>query len=170
MFLWWPVLISRLGFVSRNLVRAILQQVTWYELLAHACPFKEKPGNLFIFVKLLRVHLIHFCIIRRQQVRKCFRLHVGYLETFQHCASLLLRSLSYHLSLSTLPIQGRQLCIGKTVTFFTVTRSTREIQSSCNPISLKRAVEYLVCISEWQTKFDRKALQSLWGCVCVCIY
>jgi len=31
-------------------------------------------------VKLIHIHLVHFCIIERQQLRKRFLVHVGYLE------------------------------------------------------------------------------------------
>ena len=114
-------------------------------------------------VKLVCIYLIHFCIVERQQVRKHFPMHVGYLETYQHCASLLLRSLSLCSSLSTWPTQERQLCVGRTIAIFN--RHDKymrrwEGQSSCNPTSLKRAVEYLGCLLK--DRFDRKALQPQW--------
>jgi len=64
-------------------------------------------------VESICIRLIHFRTIERQQVKNHFLMHVGYLETWQHCVSLLPRSLSFRSSLSTLPTQEQQLCVGK---------------------------------------------------------
>lgn len=54
-------------------------------------------------------HSIHFCIIKRQKVRKYFFKHEEYMESHQCSASLLLLSLSLCSSLCTLPTQKLQL-------------------------------------------------------------
>ena len=88
----------------------------------------------------------------------------GYLESFQHYASLLSRSLSFH--------SGSPLCLHRNATFSSVgkpsplsssTRSTHTDEKADFPTTpqhwrkqhsrkkaLKKAVEYFSCTSEWQ--------------------
>ena len=125
--------------------RPCSRKAAWYWLLVHVRPLPEKLENPRTLVKSVRICPIHFCIVERQQVRKHFPMHVGYLEACQHCASMLPRSLSFCSSLSTLPTQEWQLCVGRTIAIFN--RHDKymrrwEGQSSCNPTSPKRAVEY----------------------------
>ena len=121
------------------------RKAAWYWPLVHVQPLPEKLENPRTLVKSVRICPIHFCIVERQQVRKHFPMHVGYLETCQCCASLLLRSLDFRSNLPTLPTQERQLCVDRTVAIFNKHQKYAhrwEGQSSCNPTSPKRAVEY----------------------------
>ena len=94
----------------------------------HLCGHSLK--NLGICVCLQKVGKIGTHVIERQmrqQVKKHFLVHVGYLETCHCSASLLLRSQCFCLSLSTSPTQEQQLCIGKPSTF------TRSAHAVCRP-------------------------------------
>ena len=113
-------------------------------------------------VKSIRIHPIYFQIIKRLQVIKCFLVHVGYLETCQCCVSLLLRSLSFHSSLSTLPTQEWQLCVGRTFTISTSMRSTRAVEkANLSAIPHHGREQWNTWLALLNDRFDRKVLQLL---------
>ena len=93
---------------------------------------------------------------------KCFLVHVGYLETCQCCVSLLLRSLSFHSSLSTLPTQEWQLCVGRTFTISTSMRSTRAVEkANLSAIPHHGREQWNTWLALLNDRFDRKVLQLL---------
>ena len=107
-------------------------------------------------VKWVRICSIHFCIIERQQVRKCFVVHIGYLELCQCCASPLPR-----LSLSILPTQNGSYVLLNCHRFDRYEKYSCiwEGQSSCNPTSLKW---WNTWVAFWTTD-STENLQLLWG-------
>ena len=70
------------------------EKATWYQLLVHAHPFPGKPGNPCTFLNSCKtdMYMSDSLPFIKRQVRKHFLMHVGYLQTCEHCASLLVGS------------------------------------------------------------------------------
>jgi len=91
----------------------------------------------------------------------------GYLETCQHCASLLTRSSSFHLSLSTSLTQELQVCTSNPLPFSTGMRSTCADEKTNLPAISHQPEEYLGCTAEW--KFWQKSFAAALKGVCMFI-
>ena len=146
------------------------EKAAWYQLLAHVCPFPEKP---VVYVCKWPVSLVHICPIHfhnivRQHVRRRFLMHLRYLESCQCCTSLVLRLLSFHSSLCTSPTQEWQLCFSKLLQFLTGTRSTRADEKAIflqsHITEEGRGILGLHC---WTTDSTEKLCCSLRVCSCV---
>ena len=56
------------------------EKMVWYQLLVHVTIVRKNWEPFYIWnlsVKSICIHPIHLCIIKRQEVRQCFLMHVN---------------------------------------------------------------------------------------------